>query len=98
MQQLNSSHPAMACISNFSLADIETYIKSIGEHNYRSKQIFTSLYDKNIALHSFDELTVIPKYIREQLSEDFGPHFRSVILKTSKYLKMEHAKCFFIIR
>ena len=53
MQQLNSSHPAMACISNFSLADIETYIKSIGEHNYRSKQIFTSLYDKKNIVHKF---------------------------------------------
>lgn len=85
MQQLNSSHPAMACISNFSLADIETYIESIGEHNYRSKQIFTSLYDKkNIALHSFDAITVIPKYLREQLSKDFGPHFRSVILKNKQ--------------
>ena len=96
MQQLNSSHPAMACISNFSLADIETYIKSIGEHNYRSKQIFTSLYDKkNIALHSFDAITVIPKYLREQLSKDFGPHFRSVTLKNKQVSKDGTCKMLF---
>ena len=47
-------------------AEIEQYLTSVGEPKYRSKQIFTWLHSGK----SFDEMTNIPKSLREHLKEN----------------------------
>ncbi|MBR6644795.1 MAG: 23S rRNA (adenine(2503)-C(2))-methyltransferase RlmN [Clostridia bacterium] len=53
-------------ILSCSKAEIEQYLTSVGEPKYRAKQIFTWLHSGK----SFDEMTNVPKSLREQLKEN----------------------------
>ncbi len=53
-------------ILSCSKAEIEQYLTSVGEPKYRAKQIFTWLHSGK----SFDEMTNVPKSLREHLKEN----------------------------
>jgi 23S rRNA (adenine2503-C2)-methyltransferase len=48
-------------------AELETFVKEIGEPRYRARQIFKGLHERR--LQSFDEMTDLPKAFRERLAE-----------------------------
>jgi len=53
------------CIKNYSITEIEKIFKDLGEPSYRSSQLFTWLYARNVA--SFSEMTNYTKGLREKL-------------------------------
>ena len=53
-------------ILSCSKAEIEQYLTCVGEPKYRAKQIFTWLHSGK----SFDEMTNVPKSLREHLKEN----------------------------
>ncbi len=53
-------------LKDFSLSELENFVVSLGEPKFRAKQIYKWLYEK---VSSFDEMTNIPKSLREKLSE-----------------------------
>lgn len=56
-------------IKNFTLDDAVSYFAELGEGKYRARQLFTWLYDHNVA--SFDEMTTFSKKLRAHLNEHF---------------------------
>jgi len=56
-------------VKNLSLDEVEEYFEKIGEKNYRGKQLFNWLYERNI--ESFDEMTNFTKDLRKRLKNDF---------------------------
>ena len=81
-------------IKNFSLEGIESLISEAGIPRFRSKQIISWLYEKGVA--SYDEMTNLPKGLREQLSESFPLYNPRIIARqlssdgTRKYLVEFH--------
>lgn len=53
-------------LKDFSLSELENFVVSLGEPEFRAKQIYKWLYEK---VSSFDEMTNIPKSLREKLKE-----------------------------
>ncbi|HJY64854.1 MAG TPA: 23S rRNA (adenine(2503)-C(2))-methyltransferase RlmN, partial [Ignavibacteria bacterium] len=53
---------------DFSLTDLEEFIKNYGEPKYRAKQIYEWVYNKSIS--SFDDMNTLPKKLREQLKNE----------------------------
>lgn len=56
-------------IKNMSLNEVEKLFSSIGEKNYRAKQLFNWLYENNV--DSFSEMTNFSKDLRNYLSENY---------------------------
>ena len=54
-------------LKDFSYSELEEYILSLGEPKFRAKQIYKWLYEK---ISDFDEMTNIPKTLRERLREN----------------------------
>lgn len=54
-------------LKDFSKQELEEYIVSLGEPKFRAKQIYKWLYEK---ISDFDEMTNIPKTLRERLKEE----------------------------
>ncbi|MDD3840875.1 MAG: 23S rRNA (adenine(2503)-C(2))-methyltransferase RlmN [Clostridia bacterium] len=69
-------------IKDFDRQDIYELVAEMGEPKYRSDQIFSWIYK---GIHSFDEMTNIPVYIREALKEKY-------ILNSARVLKILHSK------
>lgn len=77
-------------IKNFSLEGIESLISEAGIPRFRSKQIVSWLYEKGVT--SYDEMTNVPKGLREQLCKSFPLYSPRIVARqlssdgTRKYL------------
>ena len=78
-------------IASFGPAELSAYIKSIGQPSYRAGQLFSWLHQKLVS--SFDEMSDLPKALRERLKEECilkNPAVRAVQISktdgTRKYL------------
>ncbi len=58
----------MRNLYELTLAQLEDLLQSWGEPTFRARQIWTWLYDRRVA--SFDEMTNLPKHLREKLAAD----------------------------
>ncbi|GMA49112.1 putative dual-specificity RNA methyltransferase RlmN [Alicyclobacillus contaminans] len=58
----------MTHLYNMTLAEMEQWLADMGEPKYRAKQIFQWLYQHRVT--SFDEMTNLPKALRERLSAE----------------------------
>ena len=58
----------MKDIRTLSLDQLKDYFSTIGDKPFRAKQVYDWLWSKN--LHSFDEMTNLPKNLRDNLSRD----------------------------
>ncbi|MFC5703429.1 23S rRNA (adenine(2503)-C(2))-methyltransferase RlmN [Cohnella faecalis] len=74
--------PEKPFIYDYTLEQLQDWIKEQGEPAFRAGQIFDWLYVKRVS--SFDEMTNLPKPLREKLEAGFGfvtlteiTHFRS---------------------
>lgn len=56
-------------IRKLTQEELEVYFNSIGEKNFRAKQVYEWLWKKNA--HQFDDMTNISKILREQLDDNF---------------------------
>ncbi|MEO8073306.1 MAG: 23S rRNA (adenine(2503)-C(2))-methyltransferase RlmN [Acidobacteriota bacterium] len=54
-------------LTAFSKDELLTFVKNLGEPNYRAVQIFKNLHERRVRL--FDEMTDLPKTLREKLVE-----------------------------
>lgn len=70
-------------------AELEDLVHEMGEPRYRARQIFKGLHERR--LNSFDEMTDLPKAIREKLSEIAEP---SVLKVESKYVSEDGTRRF----
>jgi 23S rRNA (adenine2503-C2)-methyltransferase len=59
----------MKSIYSYSLEDLTAKLVSLGQSNYRAKQIYRWLYQRNAS--SFDEMTDVSKDFREVLKKEF---------------------------
>ncbi|MEM9158557.1 MAG: 23S rRNA (adenine(2503)-C(2))-methyltransferase RlmN [Verrucomicrobiota bacterium] len=61
-----------------TLDSLEVYLKEIGQPKFRAKQVMDWLYKKRAA--SWDDMSNLPKALRERLSQDFdiAPAFREL--------------------
>jgi len=82
-------------MKNYTLDDMSSFFRSIGEKDYRGRQIFNWLYEKNAG--SFHEMTDFSKELRGLLDENFSVDAlhcveRSVssVDQTEKYLFKTH--------
>ena len=50
-----------------SLNELVNFVKTLGEPAYRGRQIFAALHHRR--LRSFDEMTDLPKNLRQKLNE-----------------------------
>lgn len=55
------------CLKGLNVAELEEYVKSIGEPRYRARQIFTWMYGRNV--DSFEAMTNLSKDLRLRLTE-----------------------------
>ena len=62
-------------------AELAEFVAAIGEPKYRADQIFHGLYERR--LQSFDEMTDLPRALRDKLKETATP---SVLTVESKYV------------
>jgi 23S rRNA (adenine2503-C2)-methyltransferase len=56
-------------IKSLQLADLQEYIRGLGEPAYRAKQIADWIYRKRI--ESIEEMTDLPRTLRDRLTEEF---------------------------
>ncbi len=56
-------------LRNYTLEEIQTFISELGLHPYRGKQIYHWITAKNAT--TFDEMTDLPKALRQRLKEHF---------------------------
>ncbi len=56
-------------IKNYSLGEVADFFKSYGEKEYRARQLFNWLYERNAS--SFQEMTDFSKELRNRLAGDF---------------------------
>ncbi|EMT46950.1 MULTISPECIES: 23S rRNA (adenine(2503)-C(2))-methyltransferase RlmN [Anoxybacillus] len=70
-------------IYSMRLEDLQSWVEQQGEKPFRATQIFEWLYQKRVA--SFDEMTNIPKTLRERLNEHFViTTLNTLVQQTSK--------------
>jgi 23S rRNA (adenine2503-C2)-methyltransferase len=63
-------------IKSYALEDLEEFFRSIGEKQYRAKQLMVWLYEKNV--DSFEMMTNISKELRQRLDEAFSVNVLSL--------------------
>ena len=68
------------CLKGLSVAELEEYLKSIGEPRYRARQIFTWMYGRNV--DTFEAMTNLSKDLRLRLTE--GVSLSALELLTSQ--------------
>ncbi len=56
-------------IKNLSIPELQDYLVSVGQPKYRAKQIFQNIFVQHA--ETFDKIAIIPKSLREKLSNDF---------------------------
>ncbi|HUR98050.1 MAG TPA: 23S rRNA (adenine(2503)-C(2))-methyltransferase RlmN [Pyrinomonadaceae bacterium] len=56
-----------AHLTGLTPTELEGFVQEMGEPRYRARQIFKGLHERR--LHSFEEMTDLPKAVREKLSE-----------------------------
>ncbi len=56
-------------IQSFNLSEIPTILESLGQPRFRAKQLTSWLYQKGA--HSYDEMTNLPKSLRDVLSDEY---------------------------
>lgn len=56
-------------IQSFNLSEIPTILESLGQPRFRAKQLTSWLYQKGA--HSYDEMTNLPKSLRDILSDEY---------------------------
>ncbi|MEP6705556.1 MAG: hypothetical protein ABJB34_12185, partial [Acidobacteriota bacterium] len=78
-------------LTGLTPAELEGFVQEIGEPPYRARQIFKGLHERR--LHSFEEMTDLPKMIRENLSAIAEP---STLTVESKYLSEDGTRRFLI--
>ena len=54
-------------LTGFSKTELTEFVKNLGEPKYRAMQIFKGLHERRIS--SFEEITDLPKSLREKLAE-----------------------------
>jgi 23S rRNA (adenine2503-C2)-methyltransferase len=54
-------------LTNLSPNELAEFVQEIGEPKYRAKQIFKNLHERRV--RDFDEMTDLPKSLREKLNE-----------------------------
>ena len=82
MKQLNASHPAMTCLSNFTCPELESMMSGAGFPAYRGKQLYRELYSGEVHKeHSFESMTTLPKDLRVFLADQFGAMNNAVHLQ-----------------
>ncbi len=54
-------------LTNLSPRELAEFVQKIGEPKYRAKQIFKNLHERRV--RNFDEMTDLPKVLREKLNE-----------------------------
>ncbi|HZG61142.1 MAG TPA: 23S rRNA (adenine(2503)-C(2))-methyltransferase RlmN [Anoxybacillus sp.] len=70
-------------IYSFKLEDLKAWIEEQGEKPFRATQIFEWLYQKRVT--TFDEMTNLPKSLREKLKENFViTTLKTLVQQTSK--------------
>ena len=80
----------MKNIKDYNLDDLKTEIINLGEKGYRAEQIFKWIYVDRV--NSFDEMSNLPKELREKLKENYSMNNFNIIKKqessdgTKKYL------------
>jgi 23S rRNA (adenine2503-C2)-methyltransferase len=72
-------------------AELENFVQEMGEPRYRAQQIFKALHGRR--LHSFDEITDLPKSFREKLSDIAHA---SLLTVESKYVSEDGTRRFLI--
>jgi 23S rRNA (adenine2503-C2)-methyltransferase len=55
-------------LKDLTLAELEDFTRSLGEPAYRASQIFRRLYEPAVRVESFDEMTELPRALREKLT------------------------------
>ena len=73
----------MTDIKDLQINEIKVFLKSINEKEFRAKQIFQWLWQKNVK--NFDEMTNLSQSLRTKLSENF-------IINNIKITYSEHSK------
>ncbi|KHF30830.1 putative dual-specificity RNA methyltransferase RlmN [Anoxybacillus sp. BCO1] len=70
-------------IYSLRLEDLQSWVEQQGEKPFRATQIFEWLYKKRVT--SFEEMTNIPKALRERLHEQFViTTLKTLVQQTSK--------------
>lgn len=59
----------MMNLKDLQLAELENFIKELGEPKFRAKQVFQWLY-KDGGVTAWDQMTNVPKALREKLAEE----------------------------
>jgi len=76
---------------NLSPGEIADFVREIGEPKYRAKQIFKNLHERR--LDNFDEMTNLPKSLREKLNETASV---SILKVESRYVSTDGTRRFLI--
>ena len=82
--------PDIAGIKAFDIEGLEQLIEEIGQPKFRTKQLVEWIYGKGVS--SYDDMTNLPKTMREQLAADYPLHVAEIEKKlksqdgTRKYL------------
>ncbi|MBQ9148694.1 MAG: 23S rRNA (adenine(2503)-C(2))-methyltransferase RlmN [Oscillospiraceae bacterium] len=85
-------------LKSSTLAEMETLFKELGQPKFRAKQVYTWLHR---GVRSYEEMTNLPKALRDTLAEQFPIHAPEVVRKqesqkdgTIKYLwKLSDGNC-----
>ena len=59
----------MKNLKDYTQSELEEILLNLGEPKFRAKQIFKWLYD---GAETYDEMTNIPKNLKEKLSKEFS--------------------------
>ena len=80
-----------AHLTGLTPIELESLVQEMGEPRYRARQIFKGLHERR--LHSFDEMTDLPKSVREKLAAIAEP---STLTVESKYISEDGTRRFLI--
>lgn len=69
----------IAPIKSLSMSEVEQCVKTAGLPSFRTQQILSWLYQKNVS--SYDEMTNVPKAAREQFQELYPLYVPSIVNK-----------------
>ena len=78
-------------LTGCSVAELVQFVATLGEPAYRGRQIFAALQDRR--LQSFDEMTDLPKALRERLKETATA---STLTVESRYISEDGTRRFLI--